>query len=80
MKKIYFILFGMCSLLFSAACYAQNASAEQAGMAVGMRANGKIYVVVAVVVTILLGLFLYLINLDKKISRMEKESRLSKGK
>ena len=39
-----------------------------------MRSNGKIYVVVAVVVTILLGLFLYVYNLDRKISRLEKKS------
>ena len=34
--------------------------------------NGKIYVVVAVLVTILTGLILYLVNLDRKISRLEK--------
>ena len=41
-------------------------------MASAMRANGKIYVVVAVVVIILAGLFLYVIRLDRKISKMEK--------
>jgi len=39
----------------------------------GMRSAGKIYVVVAVVVTILLGLFLYVISLDRKITRLEKK-------
>ncbi|MCF8214294.1 MAG: CcmD family protein, partial [Chitinophagaceae bacterium] len=39
-----------------------------------MRSNGKIYVVVAVVLTILLGLVAYLIHLDRKISKLEKES------
>lgn len=34
--------------------------------------NGKIGVVVAVLVTILVGLFMYLISLDRKISRLEK--------
>ncbi|MEI8111924.1 MAG: CcmD family protein [Chitinophagia bacterium] len=34
--------------------------------------NGKIGVVVAVLVTILVGLFIYLISLDKKITRLEK--------
>ncbi len=38
-----------------------------------MRSNGKIYVVVAVIVVILSGLFLYLFNLDKKISKLEKK-------
>jgi len=37
-----------------------------------MSGNGKIYVVVAVVVTIVVGLFLYLLNLDRKISKVEK--------
>jgi predicted membrane protein len=34
--------------------------------------NGKIYVVVAILLTILAGLILYLVNLDRKISRLEK--------
>lgn len=37
-----------------------------------MRSEGKIYVVVAVIVTIVIGIYIYLINLDKKISRLEK--------
>ncbi|HEY4207332.1 MAG TPA: CcmD family protein [Puia sp.] len=43
-------------------------------MADQLRANGKIYVVVAVLIVILLGLFLYVIRLDRKITRLEKES------
>ena len=38
-----------------------------------MHSNGKVYVVVAVVLTILFGLFFYVINLDRKISKMEKK-------
>lgn len=37
-----------------------------------MRSNGKIYVVVAVCLTILLGLFLYVFSIDRKISKLEK--------
>jgi ABC-type amino acid transport system permease subunit len=37
-----------------------------------MRSNGKIYVVVAVIVTIVTGLFIYLFNLDRKIKNLEK--------
>jgi CcmD family protein len=37
-----------------------------------MRSNGKIYVVVAVVLAILIGLFAYVYSLDRKISKMEK--------
>ena len=38
-----------------------------------MRSNGKIYVVVAVSTIILTGLIIYLINLDRRLSRIEKE-------
>lgn len=38
-----------------------------------MRSNGKIFVVMAVVLTILFGLFAYLISIDKKITRLEKD-------
>ncbi|NCI50997.1 CcmD family protein [Sediminibacterium roseum] len=38
-----------------------------------MRSNGKLYVVVAVVVTILIGLFFYVYSLDRKISKLEKK-------
>ncbi len=48
---------------------AQQAPVE---MADGMRSNGKIYIVVAVCLTILIGLFLYVWNIDRKISRLEK--------
>jgi uncharacterized membrane protein len=36
-----------------------------------MQQNGRIYVVVAVVVTILIGLFIYVWSLDRKIRKME---------
>ena len=36
-----------------------------------MRSNGKIYVVVTVVLVILLGLFFYVWRLDKKITAIE---------
>jgi len=41
-------------------------------MADSMRSNGKIYVVVAVCLTILIGLFIYVFMVDRKISRFEK--------
>ena len=42
-------------------------------MADKFRADGKIYVVLAVVVVILLGLIIYVARLDKKISRFEQK-------
>lgn len=46
---------------------------EKVQMADGLRRSGKIYVVVAVLLTVLAGLIIYVISLDRKISKMEKE-------
>ena len=66
MKK--FLAFFLC-LLPSAFCLAQ----EGVEMADGMRADGKIYVVIAVLVTILLGIILFLITIDRKVSDIERK-------
>lgn len=42
-------------------------------MADEMRANGKIYVVVAIVVVILIGLLAYVLIVDRKITRLERK-------
>lgn len=55
--------------------FAQATDAPE--MADGLRANGKIYVVVVVVVVIISGLLAYLISLDRKVSRLEKEIKAS---
>jgi CcmD family protein len=49
------------------------AFAEEVEMADVMRSNGKIYVVVAVVVTILVGILLYIFQTEKKLKKLEKE-------
>lgn len=46
---------------------------EEVPMADGMRSEGKIYVVVAIALVILLGLVGYLFLLDKKVSRVENQ-------
>ena len=43
-------------------------------MADQFRSNGKIYVVVAVLSTILAGIVLYTVLLDRRITRLERES------
>ncbi len=47
---------------------------DNPAMADGLRASGKIYVVVAAVVVIIAGLLIYLIALDRKVSRLEKRT------
>jgi hypothetical protein len=49
------------------------AQTQQVEMADTMRSNGKIYIVVAVCLTILIGLFVYVFSIDRKISKIEKE-------
>jgi hypothetical protein len=60
------------SLLFSVSLLVSMAQDSSAEMADTFRSNGKIYVVVAVMLTILAGIILYLIRLERKISRLEK--------
>ena len=40
-----------------------------------MNSNGKIFVVLAVVVVIVLGLFIYLFALDRRMTKLEKEEK-----
>lgn len=72
MKRIFFTF--CCTLLFCLAAFSQGDN-QEAEMADLMRDNGKIYVVVAVVLTILAGLILYLVRVDRKLSRLEKNSK-----
>ena len=73
-KRFLYLVFRfsflVCGILINAAAFAQDAKPEMADM---MRGNGKIYVVVAVCLTILIGLLIYVFLLDRKISRLEKE-------
>lgn len=62
----------LCLLFVSLAIQAQDTAAKS-GFGEMMRSNNRIYVVIAVIVTILVGLFLYLIRLDRKIGKLEKE-------
>jgi hypothetical protein len=71
MRMIKTLLLLVTVLLSTALAYAQDD--EKVDMADTMRSNGRIYVVVAVVVLILLGLILYLIRLDRKITTIERE-------
>ena len=49
------------------------AQAQNVEMADAMRQSGKIYVVVSVLLIIFLGIVAYLISIDRKINRIEKE-------
>jgi CcmD family protein len=59
-------------LLLASAAFAQ-ASGTEPEMADALRQSGKIYVVVLVLVIIVTGLLVYLVRLDGKVSRLERE-------
>jgi hypothetical protein len=69
MKKIALFIIAILTLntppLFS--------QAPKTEMAELMRSDGRIYVVIAVILAILTGLILYLIRLDRRIAKMENE-------
>jgi hypothetical protein len=48
------------------------AQPETVEMADVMRSNGNIYVVVGIILIVLIGFFVYLISLDRKIRRIER--------
>ena len=70
MKKARFIHILM--LLFCSIVANAQTAAAPVEMADGMRSNGKIYVVVGVLLIILIGILVYLITIDRKITRVEK--------
>jgi uncharacterized membrane protein len=65
MKRLLYLLL---LLMISPMTYAQDAE-----MADVMRSNGKIYVVVGIILIVLIGLITYLFLLDRKITRLEKK-------
>ncbi|MDP2189431.1 MAG: CcmD family protein [Sphingobacteriaceae bacterium] len=69
MNKIKYILLAALILIFQPFAQAQS----EVEMADLMRTDGKIYVVVAVLLIIFIGLIVYLINLDRKVSKLEKK-------
>lgn len=61
-------LFVLFSFLAVQSVVAQSQEPEMADV---MRSNGKIYVVVGIIVIVLIGLFVYLFALDRKITKLE---------
>ncbi len=68
MKKM--ILF-CASILVSTLALAQDQAPVE--MASELRSSGKIYVVVAVLVIIFLGIVAYMVSLDRKITKLERD-------
>jgi hypothetical protein len=66
----YFFLF---TLVTNVNLFAQQSVVEEVAMADQMRADGKIWVVVAVISVIFAGIITFLVNIDRKVSKLEKQ-------
>ena len=69
-KKLLLSFFAIINCLFLSA----QDSTKVVAIADALRQNGKIYFVVAVILTIFAGIIIYLIRLDRKISKLEKNN------
>ncbi len=69
MKKIHKTLVTLILLLLHFSLFAQ----QEVEMADTLRSEGKIYVVVAIMLVIFVGLIGYLFRMDRKVSRLEKK-------
>jgi len=70
MKRIITLLF----IIFqSVQTFAQESNSVE--MATGLRSSGKIYVVVAVISVIFIGLIAYLFSIDKRLKKIEREDK-----
>ncbi|MFI5123912.1 MAG: CcmD family protein [Chitinophagales bacterium] len=75
-KQLLRLFFSIAGILMICFAQAQDSlSNEKPQMADAMRSNGKIYVVVAVLLIILAGLFLYLFQTDRKLTRLEQKDK-----
>ena len=72
MHRFKKFILSVCSMLLCCSLMAQNVAADSVDTR-AMSAHGKIYVVMAIVITILAGLLLYVVRLDRKLARLEKE-------
>ncbi|HIY75944.1 MAG TPA: DUF515 domain-containing protein [Candidatus Sphingobacterium stercorigallinarum] len=69
MKKLSFSVFA-----FLLMCL-QVSAQDQVAMADGLRAEGKIYVVVLVMLVIFLAVAVYLFTIDRRIKKLENDNK-----
>lgn len=70
MKRLLMLII---ALFFNALVFAQESKGVE--MADGLRSSGKIYVVVASIAVIFFGIVFYLVTLDRRLSKLEKEDK-----
>ena len=68
MKRIILLL---CIILLSIQTFSQESNSVE--MATGLRSSGKIYVVIAVISVIFIGIAAYLFTIDRRLKKIERE-------
>jgi uncharacterized membrane protein len=58
--------------------FSQQAVNQEIAMADQMRADGKIWVVFTVISVIFVGIIAFLVNIDRKVSKLEKQKSVNK--
>ncbi len=71
MKRLLFLILSF--TFISLNLFAQQAVDSEVAMADQMRADGKIWVVVGVIALVFAGIITYLVRLDSKLTKVEKE-------
>jgi protein-S-isoprenylcysteine O-methyltransferase Ste14 len=69
MNKIIKFLIALVAVITCVPVFGQN---EEVPMADNLRSEGKIYVVVIMILIVLAGLIFYLFLMDRKVKRLEK--------
>ncbi|MFY0253650.1 CcmD family protein [Chitinophaga sp. 30R24] len=74
-NKAFSFCLTLAMLFISVLANAQQQDTEKGPINEFFRSNDKIYVIVGVLVIIFIGIVLFLINLDRKISKLEEREK-----
>jgi len=74
MKRLKATILSLITIILSKT-YALSQVREKVEMADNFRADGKIYVVLTIILVILAGLFFYLIKIDRRVTKLEAQKQ-----
>lgn len=69
MKKLSLSI--VLTMISAISAFAQSEQVYQVEMATGLRSSGKIWVVVGVLLTLIIGLFIFLFTIDRRVKKLE---------
>lgn len=72
-NRVSVAVFTLINFVLSLNLFAQQSVTQEIAMADQMRADGKIWVVVAVISTLFVGIIAFLVSMDRKVSKLEKQ-------